>query len=266
MTTTLTRNLKLRIDSNLTANAKYNLERLDTLGASLLVDSTERLNIRAASDITIEPESTESGGSGSGGSLSIGLSDHILEEINLYSSLVNVSGLLGLLDQASSGTKHLQVRYKSDLNGLLDNSADRVLSLDLDGADRSLILGGNLSLGSNFTLGGGSLNLSLAGATSWSIPTNSSGYLSNDGSGNLTWTSITGGGDVLGNAANWLAADGTTKSVTHGLNSTDVEVTVLDENDELILVDSIISTSSNTISLTASEAPSSSWRVVVHAK
>lgn len=164
MATTLTRNLKLRIDSNLTANSKYNLERIDNLGATFLVDSTDTLNIRSVTDIAIEPESPDIGGSGVGGTLTIGTPDHSISSVTVYSDTFNLQTQLGLLDQASGGTKYGHIRYKSDVTGSVDTSADRTLSLDLSGADRNLVLGGDLlSLG-------GSLTLNLTGTTSLILP------------------------------------------------------------------------------------------------
>lgn len=165
MSVTLTRNLRLRIDSNLTANARYNLERLDTLGSTFLVDTTDTLNVRSRTDISIEPESADLGGSGLGGTVSIGSASHSLEEIGLYSDSLLVSAPLSLLDQASGGTKYLDLQYKSDISGSVDTSANRVLSLDLQGADRSVVLAGDL------TTSGGSLTLTLGGSTSLTLPT-----------------------------------------------------------------------------------------------
>lgn len=144
--TTLTRNLKLRINSNLTADAKYNLERLDLLGSTFLVDSTNTLKIRSITDILLEPESPDVGGSGVNGVLSIGTANHSLSAINLYAQTIQLNSPISLLDQASGGSKYLQLQYKSDINGLVDTAANRVVSIDLDGANRSLVFGGDLSV------------------------------------------------------------------------------------------------------------------------
>lgn len=318
MATTLTRNLKLRINTNLTADAKYNLERLDTLGSTFIVDTTDELDIRSKGNITMEPEAADIGGSGVGGVVNVGTTGHTLDAVNIYGTLVTLNSPLSLLDQAVGGNKYLGIRYKSDLSGSVDTVADRTLSVDLDGADRSLVLAGNLSLLA------GDLTLTLTGASSLDLPT--TGFLATragiesltnkvivqvtdrfrlnngtnntdilqaqagqvldlelrlppdngtagqlmttDGAGNLSWTSSgSGSGDVLGAAGDWLAADGTTKVISHGLGSTDVDVTViaLDIN-TLIEVDSIVVTDANTITLNASEAPVTTWRVIVQAK
>lgn len=165
MAYTLSRNLRLRIDSNLTSNSKYNLERLDSLGSTFLVDSTETLNVRSKTDILIEPESADLGGSASGGTVSIGTLSHSISTLTVYSGVVNLRAPIGFLDQASSGTKYLRFRYKSDILGSVDTVADRVLSVDMSGADRDLTLGGNLSTT------GGNLSLTLTANSSLTLPT-----------------------------------------------------------------------------------------------
>lgn len=164
MAFTLTKNLKLRIDSNLTANAKYNLERIDLLGGSLLVDSTDALNFRSRTDINLEPNSPDVDGSGVGGSLNIGNSSHSLEEINLFSDSVNLSSALGLLDQAAMGNTYLRLKYASDSSSSLD-TLDRSLTFDVQGADRQLILGGDLEVS-----GTGKVTFNLTGDTVVTFP------------------------------------------------------------------------------------------------
>lgn len=163
MAYTLSRNLRLRLDSNLTANARFNLETLDSLGGTFIVDSTDTLQIRSRGDIAIAPESADLGGSGTGGTVSIGSVDQPVT-LSVFTGTLNYSGPLGLLDQATGGTKYLRFSYNSATTGAADTMSDRALVIDLEGADRQFVLGGNLSTS------GGSLALSLIGATSLSLP------------------------------------------------------------------------------------------------
>lgn len=162
MAITLSRNLKLRIDSNLTANAKYNLDRIDTLGSTFLVDSTDTLKVRSRTDILIEPESADLGGSSLGGTVSFGSASHILSSVSIYAPLTLLSTLT-LGDRASGSTGSLRLAYSSDLLGSLDNTS-RTLAWDLQGADRNIILEGN------YTQLGGSLTWTTLGSTSLSLP------------------------------------------------------------------------------------------------
>lgn len=92
MAFTLSKYLRLRLDSNLTANARYNLERIDLLGSTVSIDNTSNVNFRSRADINIEPQSQIAGGSGVGGTVNIGSVDHPLEAINLFAD--NVTGVL----------------------------------------------------------------------------------------------------------------------------------------------------------------------------
>lgn len=380
MATSLTRNLKLRVDSNLSANSKYNLERIDLLGSTFLTDSTNALNIRSQVNISIEPESPDVGGSGVGGQVSIGNASHILESIGLWADSVSVPVALSLLDQASGGNKYLKLKYLSTLNGTVDTSSDRTLSIDLEGSDRSLLLGGS------FGVLGGNLTLNLTGTSSVILPQtgtlstlagvetltnkvmdglantfsnlqysslsladsivngdisptaaivysklnlanslvnsdisnsaaiaysklaladsitladinsaisipysyldlsssveatdlvpgvitdllpsqagNAGKYLKTDGTV-ATWQTVAGSsGGVNSYAEDWTS--GTSLAVSHGLNSSDVVVSIVDNNNNIIYVDADV-TDSNTVTLTSSEAPTGTWRVVVHA-
>ena len=436
MATTLTRNLKLRVNSNLTADAKHNLARLDLLGSTFIVDSKNDLNIRSEANLLIEPESADIGGSGVGGTVSIGTPSHLLDSVSIHSDEFKLSSPVSLLDQATGGTAYLALQYKSDESGPTDLT-DRILSLDLEGDNRSLTLGGDLSiLGANlsltmvgdssltmpltgtlatlagaevltnksinapqnnitnisnaniaanaaidypklnlaasittadldpafslpyskltltgqivendlsplFTLSYPKLNLtgsivnsdvSAAAAISYSklalsnsilssdlapsftlagsqvdptfgaqivstaeslrfvdtyttdlraaqagqladlvftLPANAgltNQVLTTDGSGNLSWTTAAGSGTVVSYAEEWETADGLTKTVTHNLGSTNVQVSITDLTDNTQhLVSSIEVIDADTIQLTSSEAPASGWQVVIQA-
>lgn len=64
--------------------------------------------------------------------------------------------------------------------------------------------------------------------------------------------------------ATWLTADGTTKVVTHSLATTDIMVQIFDTTTgQTIEVDTATRTDANTLTLVASEAPATSWRVLI---
>lgn len=166
---TLTRNLRLRLDSNLTASARSNLEKIDLLGSTFLVDSANTLRIRSTSDIAIEPESPDLGGTAIGGTLRISSASQPLSGVVVNTSLLQVTSGISLLDQATGGSKYLVIQGKTDTTGPVDTISDRVLSVDLRGGSRSLVLQGSLSLA------GGSLVLTVPSDSTLSLP--SSGTL-----------------------------------------------------------------------------------------
>lgn len=92
-----------------------------------------------------------------------------------------------------------------------------------------------------------------------------SGYvLSSNAAGSLSWVSNASSASF---SATWVNGDGATKVVTHNLGSTDIHVEIYDiDAGETLLVDSVVRTDSNTLTLTSSEAPDSGgsgWRVVI---
>lgn len=161
---TTTRNLKLRVDSNLTANAKYNLAKIDDLASIFTPDSTDSVSLRARTDINLLPEDAATGGSGVGGTINLGTPSQY-STVNLYSTSTYLGQQASLLDQATGGTRRLLLEYRSTLNGVVDTIADRKLSIDLEGADRQLVLGQSLSL-----LGGFGTVLRVSGQTDVTLP------------------------------------------------------------------------------------------------
>jgi hypothetical protein len=139
--TTLTRNLKLRVNDNLTADAKYNLNKIDDLALTYQVDNTESVNIRSKVNVNVLPEDASTGGSGVGGTINLSQASQYADQINLFGTLTFLGKTAALLDQGTSGTKNLRLKYDSTLNGGVDTIADRTLSIDMDGQDRQLVMG-----------------------------------------------------------------------------------------------------------------------------
>lgn len=167
MATSYTRNLSLRVDSSLSADAKFNLNKIDTLGGVLLTDSAENISLKSAADVVIEPQSADVGGTGlaGDGNVSIGTTTHTIGTLTSYATIINLKSPVGLVDSAVGGTKYLRITYNSATSGVVDTTADRVLTLDLQDADRSVVLGGGLSTA------GGDLTLTMSAATSLVLPT-----------------------------------------------------------------------------------------------
>lgn len=242
MATTLSKNLKLRIDSNLTANAKYNLSRIDLLGGTFLTDSTNTLNIRSQTDINIEPNSADVGGSGTGGNVYLGTANHKLASLEINTNSLEINGPLSLADQAVGGTTSLALKYKSDIDGAVDTS-DRTLSIDVNGADRNLVLGGDLQLL------GGNLVLSLSGPTSLVLPT--SGTLSTlSGAETLTNKTLSAASNTItgltnASISNTAAISYSKLALTGSVTNSDISPTAAITYNKLSLTDGITNTDIN---------------------
>lgn len=79
--------LKLRLSSDLTADSIYNLNRIDALGSVYGLTATGNIVVRASGNLSLEPNSSAVGGSGTGGDLNLGTSGHDLDAINAYGPL-----------------------------------------------------------------------------------------------------------------------------------------------------------------------------------
>lgn len=197
MSFVLSRNLRLRIDSGLTANAKYNLNRIDLIGSVVSTDTTQATAIRSSTDINIEPQATAVGGSGIGGSVNLGNSGHILSALNVYASAARFSSAISLLD--SSTAFYLGIQHASSGT----STADRVLSLNLNNSNRLLSLSGDVSLaGALSTSGAFPIALTTTAPTTLTLPVTGT-LVTLDGAEILTDKTITGSftGPLTGNAS-----------------------------------------------------------------
>lgn len=276
MAVTVTPNLKLRIDSNLTANAKYNLSRLDLLGATFLVDSTNSLNLRSQTNIVIEPNSADIGGSGVSGSVSIGTANHKITSLNIYATSFKVEGSLVLdngthtttLAPAASGqTENLVFRLPNS-NGTANatlttdgagnlnwgTALGTVTSVDLATPEEFTVSGGPVTTAGTlaFTKANQTANRVYAGPATGAAAQPSFRSLVFEDLPALTYETT------------WVPGDGNVKIVTHNFGTISLNVTLLDLTDNSSINASWMCISNNSISLTSSEIPSSSgWRVVV---
>lgn len=126
--TTLTRYLKLKIDSDLSADAVYNLQRIDALASTFVTDSTDKLKIQSKDDIEIEPNDTALGGTGSGGLIGLGTPDHNNIEIRAYSASFKVDSGIETKNQASGKTNYLKLAFEDSAT-----TAEKTLKWKLSG-------------------------------------------------------------------------------------------------------------------------------------
>jgi hypothetical protein len=136
MAFTISRYLKLKIADDLSSDAKYNLEKIDSLGAIFARDTESDTNIRSSQNISLLPEDPSIGGSGSNsGSITLGDSNN-KATITAHSVDFFLRSALSLLNQSASvGTaNYLKVRFLNDT----DITTNRTLTIDVDGANRSI--------------------------------------------------------------------------------------------------------------------------------
>lgn len=266
--TTLSTNLKLRLSSDLTADALYNLRKIDTLGLNQKTDNTGALRFKSATDIQFQPNSTDLGGTGVGGNVTVGEAGIPIGNLSINSDLVTFkSSVLRFTD----GTDTLDLSFP-----LEDGTAGQGLVTDGNGLLSWATLTANNLTDSNISTSAG-INLSKLA----SLATDR--VLISDGSGVITVSSITptelsylsglssniqaqidllGGANQL--ATDWLAADGLTKTVTHNFGTRNILIQVLNSDNNYSTIDVEVSRpTDNTAVLTASEVPASSWKILL---
>lgn len=107
----------------------------------------------------------------------------------------------------------------------------------------------------------GSILIGNASNQAEALAIGASGYVLKSDGTTASWQPDAGSSSV---AATWAAADGTSKVVTHNLGSKDVIVQLYDmDNDETIDIDTVDRNTVNQVTLTASQAPATNWRVLV---
>lgn len=125
--TTLTRYLKLKVDSDLSADAVYNLQRIDALASTFVIDATEKLKIQSKGNIEIEPNDTALGGTGTGGAVEIGTSNHKNVLFQAFTSVFKVDCGLSLKNVAADKSNYLKFSF-NDSSTAAEKSLDWKLS------------------------------------------------------------------------------------------------------------------------------------------
>lgn len=175
----LTTNLKLRISNDLTDDAKYNLRRIDLLGRNNPFSGSGNLLIRAAEDITLQPNSSSVGGSGTGGILNLGDSNQPVE-LKLNATSIDFS------------------------NATLENFTPNF-------GTATVSTSGGIELidsGSNYKITMAAPSLSADYSLTLPVDDGGSGQvLSTDGSGNLSWVTVSGAGGASGFADTFTVGD-----------------------------------------------------------
>jgi hypothetical protein len=100
-------------------------------------------------------------------------------------------------------------------------------------------------------------------AVTFIAPGTSGNVLTSNGT---TWVSAAAGAEAVFKYT-WVTADTATVAITHSLGTTDIMVQLYDiASGASFMIDSMVRTNANTLTLTASEAPpAGSWRVLIEA-
>lgn len=143
MADSLTPNLKLRINDDLTADSKYNLNRIDSLGSATKVENNGNLRLRSVRDIVLTPESQDLGGAGTGGTVSIGEAGVPVGTFEIFADVVDFNNSpafmdsLRFLELPANGTNYVGFTGPDDImNDVIwtlpnaDGAANQVLVTD----------------------------------------------------------------------------------------------------------------------------------------
>lgn len=87
----ITPNLRLRLSENLTADARYNLERIDLVGSIVQLDDSQSAAVASLSSINLLPNAPSKGGSGSGGTVYVGSASQ-LSNLLVYGTITGTLG------------------------------------------------------------------------------------------------------------------------------------------------------------------------------
>lgn len=146
MSTTTTPNLGLVLESTLTPIARKNLQRIDSLGATFLLDSQQNTIVRSRGNILIVPNEASAGGSGTGGVVQFGTPNQPLEYLMFHANTVSLGSGVVLSDAATGGTRLLTLRYNSTISGPVETAQDLTFTIDVDGGNRALRLSSDLHI------------------------------------------------------------------------------------------------------------------------
>lgn len=130
MATTTSKYLKLRIGDDLTADAVYNLNRIDLLGQSVDITGSANQSFRASGNVLIEPNAADLGGTGVGGTVYFGDANHTLSAIEMYVSSLNVSGTISATSLILGGDTVATLAASQTLtNKTIDASANTITNI-----------------------------------------------------------------------------------------------------------------------------------------
>jgi hypothetical protein len=226
-----TRNLKLRLSDDLTADARFNLERIDELGNVFPTGDSANQNINSSGDIRLNANAASLGGDGNG--------TVFAPNLQLTSTLNFESGPYNLIISPSPISSNITLL-------LPPNTGSTGQFLQTDGT-------GTLTWEDPPTSNFSSLN----DTTFTSLV---SGQIAQyNGS---QWVNVTLPITRQGGIFDWDPVDGNTKTIVHNFDTTNIQVWIHEaESKSQVLIQGIDYLDSDTIFLTAHSSPDSQYKV-----
>ncbi len=226
-----TRNLRLRLADNLTADARYNLERIDQLGLVFPITSSASQSINSSSDIYLNANAQVLGGNGNG--------TVFAPNLQLSSTLSLESGAYTLSLSTGSQTSNLNLT-------LPPNAGSAAQFLQTDGTG---ILTWADPPTSNFSTLNDTNFTDLA-----------EGQIAQYNG--TEWVNVSFSGARQTAVYTWTPADGTTKIIAHGFSASKIQVWIYEpESNSQVFVQSIDYLDNDTILLTSKVPPDTDYEV-----
>lgn len=228
----LTRNLKLRLADDLTADARYNLERIDQLGSVFPLGTGSSQRISSSGEIRLEPNATSLGGDGNGNVLA--------PNLKLENTLTLESGAYSTTITAGIQTSNISLTLPTTRG-----ASGQFLRTDGSGA---------LSWANT-----PAENLATLNDTSFT-DLQANDVLQYNGS---VWVNASPPSARQTGTFVWAPEDGVNKTITHNFNTDKVQVWIYDTQDKKqVFIEGIDYLDSNTILLSAHKILSANY--IVH--
>lgn len=138
MALTFTTNLALKLTSEMTDEIVFNFKKLDELGSLFQVDSADTASLRSKANVVIEANSAALGGSGSGGTITLGNEGNALDVFQVHAATVNYSDAIlsdAIIDAGSNQISNIGDSEISATAGIAYgklNLVGSILDTDLD--------------------------------------------------------------------------------------------------------------------------------------
>jgi hypothetical protein len=226
------RYLKLRLSDDLTDDARFNLERIDELGAVFPSGESANQSIESSGAIYLNANSVSLGGDGNG--------DVLAPNLKLSNSLSIDSGAFTLTIKPGSLTSNFTLTLPEG-----PGDPDQFLSTD----------------GNGTTSWADPPNTNLSSLNDTTFTNLQSGqFIQYNGS---SWSNVELPASRLSGVFTWAAGDNNYKTIVHNFNTENIQVWVYDATDKTqVLIEGIDILDLNTIFLTAHSSPDNDY--IVH--